>query len=660
VRICTSIADCDSGDVCEDLVCRPSACGEDGDCLGGQQCLGGHCQAPLAASAVASCVVLPPAGVITQGGTKTFTVTAYDSAGRALPYKGTVTWSASASFGVSTTDTGSRATFTSSGTAPGSVSVSATIGSAACSPATLLQYAPSNASLRVVVIDQTSGAPIQGAVVVLQDGGNPVTTPATGVATFSTASGAHTISVFETNHRYVTVMGTVATDVLIALPPRPNRAIYRDTMVDTDFGGLANPNGTYHTLCAGSSLQGNLVDTDLLQMTGVETVPTSISLGTGTPYGPLEVPQGIVTGLGAQLYTPGGQFSVEVLPTPHDLWSIGGNAVIGDVLKAIGPILNGGGGSINDQLPTIINALAPISGAFESGVLAGLKPTPGQMTQFQSGTRPLLPSTLPRLHTNLHLPTLGTYVDENGDTKGFNAVLVQGGSLGRSTGFTPTGMAFGVDQSGSAGSNVPDGVVDAVGTGGHAGQLPLRLAPRHGGLEVSPWGVLTMEASSASTLWADYCSPTVFPLLNDGSGIIAPVVVTGRITRPQAISYNNGALTDVTVDPFIAVPGLPLINDRTVTLASTSGTLLNRLDVGTPNSGWLIYFPAGTSTVTIPTPAAGFSDPYDASSPLRLTTTSLGFDSQPTYDELVQFDGLDLDDYSSVTDAFAIREIPRQ
>jgi hypothetical protein len=544
----------------------------------------------------------------------------------------------------------------------GTGTVTASVGSVTCTAAVVHQFAASVADLRVVVIDQDSSAPLAGVTVVVQGGESKATT-SDGSVTFNTAASLHTVSVFDANHRYVTVVGTSASDLLIALPSKPHRAKYSDKSLATDFKNLSNLNGTSHVLCAGASLHGNLIDADLLTMLGWNSVPMTIALGTGTPYGPYDVPEGVVDGLGATIFNTDSRYSIEVPPSPHDLWSIGGNAVIGDVLRIIGPILNGNGTSTDEMLDMILPALLPLIGVLESGVYPAVVPSANQMVSLSAGNGggPLVPDTLPRLRVNLHLPTMGTFVDTQGTTQHLDAVLVEGGPWSPITGFVPQGMTFGIDQISTAGGLTPDGLVDPVGSGAE-GQLPLRLAPRHGGLEHSPWGLLAMASNSAGVLANDLCMPTFFPL-TQGASIPSDFGLTARVVHPAAIPYNEGAVNDLTIPPFLDVPGLPERSGRTVTLpaavTSTTGAVVNRLDVGTPESGWILYFPSGTTTLSVPSVPSGFTDPYDPMGAVVLTATSLGVAPAPTYDALVQFDGVDLDDFSSVTDGFSLREVPR-
>jgi hypothetical protein len=206
LRTCTATGDCEASETCEDLICLPIACANDGECPGGgtMRCIAGSCQAPVAASDVASCVVLPSSAVINASGTAKFSVVAYDAAGRALPYNAQVTWGQTGLASVSG-DGSVLARFTSNATGGASGTVTAIIGGAVCTASAVAEYAPPVTQLRVVVISERSSAagdahvPIVGAHVVV-DTAAPVTTDSAGVAAFTGLQpNNRTISVFATS-----------------------------------------------------------------------------------------------------------------------------------------------------------------------------------------------------------------------------------------------------------------------------------------------------------------------------------------------------------------------------------------------------------------------------------------------------------------------------
>ena len=104
----------------------------------------------------------------------------------------------------------------------------------------------------------------------------------------------------------------------------------------------------------------------------------------------------------------------------------------------------------------------------------------------------------------------------------------------------------------------------------------------------------------------------------------------------------------------------PSISNRVVTFSGdVAGAGFYRLDFGNDYAGGTIYFPIGTTSLTVATAPSGFSDAWNASQ-VRLSTFSLSQPAgseAPTYDSVVQFDGVDLDDFSGVTEAFSRRTV---
>jgi hypothetical protein len=676
VRICTSGADCTAPSVCEDLICRPPACGDDTDnCAAGQACIGGSCKPTV--SAAASCAIAPANSVINSGGKKSFWVIAYDASGAALPYKGAVTWGATGiTPAPTTTATSVNATFT-AGAGAGTGTITASIGSTVCTPSTVYQYAAPTTGVRVTVVAEgpsltpavADEGPVAGATVALDDA-TPQTTDAQGSTTFDVATGAHTISVFAHGFSYVTVVNTTATDLLIPVKAAPHPGEFKGQLKDTDFNNVSNPNGTLHLDITGSSIGGNLIDLSLASLLG-PSQPITVSLGTGTPYGPFNLPEGIALGLGAQMFgeSGGGHYGAVAAPGYRALWSLGGNAVIGDVLKAIGPVLNGGGGSIGDQIPTILTALLPIIGSLESAVTTGIKVAPDDMkTLSAGGAQPSLKlDTLQRIHLLAKTPHLPSYQKDDGATMAtYDGAIVIGGTLASPQGLVPLGLTAGVDQT------PLDQQTDAVGTGGAAGKLPLRVAPRHGGLENAPWAFITLGASLKDLVGGF-----------GGAAGDQGIVLSGNVsiyqkgtTTPYTLKYNGGANTEIDLsDDFLGVPNKPTIADRTVTFASdVSGAAFSRLDVGSDADQWAIYYPTGTNSVTIPTPPTGFDDrwtgtPAGGTAPaslpgMNLQTVSLGNaipggTAKADYNSMWQFDGVDAADMTLEIDKFSLRAVSR-
>jgi hypothetical protein len=545
--------------------------------------------------------------------------------------------------------------------------------------------AAAQGSVRVVVTDLGSATPISGATVVAEDGSSLVT-GGDGSATFSNLTAAmHDISVFATGHSYVSVLQTSATDLLIPLKPVPNPGVFNGVLTGADFNNVSDPTGTLHLFIAGPSIGGNLIDLSLATLLGPGRM-LPITLGTGTTYNIPDLPGGIDLGLSATMFGPGsgGQYVIEAAPGHRVLWSLGGNLVIGTVLQILGPLLSGGTGNLQMEIPQILTGLLPLVGKLESGVTSGVPVMPGEMQSLAYGTSPqpaLELNTLMRLKLNVKTPVLPSYQDDTGATVPFDGVVILGGALAPTQGLVPLGLTAGVDKESATGAMTPDGLTDPATMGAQEQQLPLSLAARHGGLETAPWAYVTLGASLES-LFGSFGS-------SGSSGSTGTILAGTIVYAPNKLTYNNAGKPDYTnpVDlshPFIgttvsgtSLTGSPIpvgaaFNPTTRAFtppAAVSGATFHRLDIGKDGTGWSIYFPAsmdgsGATPVSIPTPPGTYADPVTATGQsATLMSVSLGYpapgaEGPETYDGVVQFDGIDLDDMTLETDSFSVRALP--
>lgn len=206
-----ALAECDSnplGCQCDSGKCAVSLCSRDADCAAGQACRDGRCGAAPEASAAASCQVTPDF-VIGRAGTRVrFDVTVRDAVGKpVVPTEG-ITWGAVGA-AVSGSGSGTSATFTLTTSAPSSEAVEARVGPATChAQVTVLGPKLDGQALRVVVTDELTGRPLQGAVVVAADAtGAPIGTggtDASGVANVP-ATGVVSLTAFHADYGYLTL-----------------------------------------------------------------------------------------------------------------------------------------------------------------------------------------------------------------------------------------------------------------------------------------------------------------------------------------------------------------------------------------------------------------------------------------------------------------------
>jgi hypothetical protein len=468
-------------------------------------------------------------------------------------------------------------------------------------------------------------------------------------------------------------MQTGATDMLIPVRPAANPGSFAGTLAASDFNNVSNPLGTLHLDISGSSIGGNLIDLSLSTLLG-PSQSMSLVLGPGASYGPFNIPEGIALGLNSNMFGPGangGQYGIEATPGYRALWSLGGNAVIGQVLSQLGAVLQNGTSGLSSEIPQILTAVLPLVGTLESGVTSGVPVSGAKTATLSYGTTPqpaLQLDTLMRLHLSAKTPVLESYTDDSGNTVPFDGAVVLGGVLASPQGFVPLGLTAGVDDVNASGAMMPDGLTDPATPNGPEQELPLRISPRHGGVETAPWAYITLGASLSNLVGG----------LGGSTSTTTGTVLAGTVVfNPEVLKYNNGATTSVDLShPFLPVPSGAAFNPAATSGTATftppspvAGATFHRLDIGSDPNQWSIYFPASMDTasaspVSIPTPPAGLTSRATASGVTAvLQTVSLGYpppgsDSPETYDGAIQFDGIDLDDLTLETDSFAVRALP--
>jgi hypothetical protein len=659
------VGDCVASADCGD----PTLCGTD------QQCIAEACVPAIAASSVARCVVLPPAGVLNAGGARVFSAISYDSHGNEIAYAGPVDFAIlgvtgatarplAASAG-SVTVTGTSALSSSTG------SVTATIGSLSCTPAALSAFAaPPAHALRVTVADESTGTPLVDAVVV--DGSGNVLTPqgdGTYTETDPQPGARNTFSAFRVGYSAVTFVDTSATDVFIPLAPAVAPGTFTGMLSDRDFRNLSIETGTVHIAFSSSGIAGNLTDASLSTLVG-QLVPSAFDLG-GTTATNVNLPEGLVLGVGPTM-----DKASETLVAPpgvHALWTFGGNVPLQIVLNAVSMATGG-----NVDVGAILTSVVPILGELNSGIAGGVAVTPGEQgtlstTGTNAGTNAVLTlDTLLRLHLSATVPDLPAYAlptDAPGTPTGqLNAVAVVGGVLATGgQGFVPLGFSAGVSDTAQG---KPSQIAGALG--GPDGVIPLRIAAPSGGLENGQYMAIAV-AADLNTLGGHF-----------GGSSSAPPVLSANVILPGAINAGNGATTDLMFpgaqvgasSTFLGLPVQPAfaLATRTLSLPSADvpGVAFHRLLIGGNSNAWEIYFPPGEASVQVPALPGGFtgSDPLHPAGgapTLTLQSVTLGLNGDNTgiaysYDDVVAFQtgGPTVDNLTLQMDQFSIEGVPVQ
>jgi hypothetical protein len=619
ITVCCQTPDCSAGEVCFDGFCHPPGCGDSTECRSNQCCLGGTCGACPTLPQGATCAVEPAQALLHANATKLFSVIAKDASGQVIPLVGDAAWALDSAVGGVTPDPAHSSIATVSGAVTaGAGQLTAQLGSVICTPASLTNFAaPITGQFRVVVASQADQSLLSDATVVVND---ETQTSATGGAyVFSHVTTPATVSAYRGGSAYVTMLGVTTNDVIVFLKPMLAPASLTGTVTPASFDGLSDVKGTVHLMLAGTAIQGSLFDFDPSLLLGAP-VKTHIDLG-GTTQTDVDLPRGVAIGFGAQMFK--GDYTVAAAPGTRAVWAFGGNVVLSDVLGVVSSATSGG----MTDVGSVLSALIPVVGKLQSGVTvdkAFVSGTPGALT--------LKLDTLLRLQTVIATPTL----------PGVNAVLSIGGARSLSQGFVPLGLTAGVDEhtGPSTTDMTPDGIIDPAGMNGTPGELPLRLAPLHGGLEGSPFEIVTLALNTSALF-----------------GGRAPLTLSARVLLPGSILFkNNGtAANTFQVGAFLPIPDAALDSAaRTLTVSPVTGADLYRADFA---AGWQVYFPPSMNAAALTTPPSGFDDRLASTATLR--AVSLKLKAGMDYQSAVQFDGDNVDDLSAATDAFAVRTITR-
>jgi hypothetical protein len=597
--------------------CETKGCGTDGDCpSGGQVCQNGQCVTDPA-STVGFCQVFPEYQVFNAGQTVTYRVQGYtsDPASGGTPVHvldADVTWSPN---NAPLTNSGATFTASNSGSGVDTNGPTATFHGVSCRGTSRVY--PAATDFRVVVIDAYSGTPLQGATVVVDGatlGGG--TTDASGISHGNVGSGAHTVSVFEVDHDYVTVYQTTSSDLLIPVTRNTEK---NEGGASGTVNNLFQANSKIHAGFFGMSIPGSITDLSTSLLIG-PLQPLSGTVG-GKSFN-LNVPGGVVLGLNDQKfkdhYTVVGAsgWCSDAVKTKagtcgtRSVWGLAGDISIDKISPLIDQI-SGGTGVANINIGSVLKSLLPVFRTFNSLIVRDesfdLGPT---TTDAVNGTKPIVAAAYLKaldldaaassaqgqavklgLKLTVKVPALPQV---GGKTVDGALVLAAADVPGR--GLVPLGLSAGIDNTGTTANPVTTGhVKDEAGV---PDQLILNMAPAHNGAESGPYRMAVL-ASSFSNL---------------GSGIVA----SGLVYTPGACTSGTGgicygATIGSTSTPFLSFPEGLLYDYGSRTLAvgsagAPSGANIMRLDFTGTDHRWFIYFSSTTAVLQLPTPPAPFED----------------------------------------------------
>ena len=672
---------------CDEGKCVGSLCSADSDC-GTQVCRNGACVAPPAATTVAKCSVTPDFQVLRAGTKAKFWVSAWDAANNPVVLKDGATWTALGS-ALTGSGTGNVAEFTAgtTGTAgtAGIPSVQAAFGAITCTAKAIVLANPAADQLSVSVIDELSGRPVEGAKVVVsqengtiitQGGADFLTTNAAGTSSLAFAAAAKvSVTVMHADFSYVTV-ANYATGGSKFL----SFALRRNSL--DKYGGYkggfenvpASPN--VHAALAGMSLAGSITNLNLTQLLG-PSVPTDIKIGSAINQMGVPIPAGAFLGFGDQKIKDtiagqglngtcvdgsGASDEAKILAGTcgtRTAWALAGDVPLGDL-----PIDAVAGGLDNINIGQLLGRIIPIFKKFNSSIVRdvqfSLRDTPGAATATPNFTDQSQYTTAQHNFTQIplafsfvtKLPELpkfkGTFVD---------GVAVIGGANQPGRGVVPLGIGVGVNV--ATATQPLDGQIDKLEPL-QVGQIGIRMAPTHHGIEGAHYGLLmaAISAKALSDASAGVGASALFPRLPlnkltfDPTGA-TPIDVSGQAfpAFPEGARFNYASTADG------AVAG------RSFRLAALSGVNVLRVSFSDNlETRWDVLVDPASPSFTLPAAVGAMRDRLlsngDRSSMVvqafRMTKDPLVLTSAPiTFTEYVELNDTNADRTTDFLTAFS-------
>lgn len=610
---CTDDMDCADGFECVGGNCFEKLCRGPQDCERGEVCDGGQCVMPPVA---ASCFVATPSGVIADGQLVQLEAFALDQNGQGV--SALFRWTSS-NPAVASIDAAQRNAV--GGTAAGTTTISATLATGdpiVCTPsATLTNLGPvPMGGLRVVVVENQSGAPIANAQVLI--GGTVQVTDAAGVASFPIPTGSYEVTVVHPNFNILTVQDLQATDIRLPLSTRRGSGPVGGFKGKFDTSALGST-GEVTVGLAGASLAGGLLEVDLINLLG-DSFASRINIP-GIVNETIPLPGGIIAYGGAF------GFNINVKDTYYarsssgarmawglagkiplrELISLGQGGGQGLVLATLLPLFNrfdhGSTPFLSVERPQVVDS-ADING---NGDTMELVP---DYTNFP--TINLRPATRQTLTTDVDVSNFPVLT--NGQAE---LAILLGGTVLDSPGLVPLGISATNDENGD----------------GRPDMRRLSIAPPAGALTGGRYALVAIA----------------FTTENVGLGV-------DGLPNDLSVSLWNGQSfpSSIRLGTFPGASTTTLdAASRQVTLNAAAGPVY-RLRIVSPTVTWDVWSsgPAGTMgafahTITVPASPLSAIDPFQAGSiVLDAIRTNV------TTNELVRANGVGLKNAGLVTTAF--------
>jgi hypothetical protein len=270
----------------------------------------------------------------------------------------------------------------------------------------------------------------------------------------------------------------------------------------------------------------------------------------------------------------------------------------------------------------------------------------------------LRPTVRRRLATEVQVPKLPNVPAPTAPVPLANVILAAG--VETPEGFVPLGLTAAPDR--AAEGDAADGIVTpTIEEGSAPGRVPLRVSPRHSGLERHPWKVLAFATTLEKLdLPADEPPSDFNASRRLVSALVQPV---GEIRyapeAPPVLAFER---------EFLGFDARPTLTGRRFEQgAAEPRTTLHRLSIGDRTQGeWYVWFgeTATPAAFEIPAPPEGFEDRFakplfpgsEIASRVRLESIALERGAT-AFDEIVAPGGATLDELGEGLSAFTVREI---
>ncbi|MFZ9888920.1 MAG: hypothetical protein ACO3JL_15595, partial [Myxococcota bacterium] len=534
-----------------------------------------------------------------------------------------------------------------SGVCSGTVTASASRGSATCTADVKVYAAPAAADVQVVLIDVTTGLPIANAdAAVTTDAAEPTVakTDANGVATFPGAAATlKAVSAFPTTHQWQTVVAPGSNQVALFTVPVPDESKVAGVKGKFDFSNVTTQ-GDIKLGLTGMSIGGAITDLDFATLIGEIADYNIVLEGVTDADGEVvPLPSGLVLELGAESIK--GDFVTLGDPGLRILWALGGRLR----LSQIGSVISSVTASDEVNVGQILSAVLPFFGKFDHGIVSGLEltesnrptassegaPVPYDAWPFEelTGGDAVALNTLITQAVTYNVPTLPCVPGQGtspscADAKHTSGAVLLTGVVVPGIGLVPLGLTAGLDDPDDRDTNnQKDGKLDylppEVGDAPAKGTARVDYAPPHDGLE----GNLFVTIAIAL----------------DIDGLSGGSLGASTITH---ISDKYGATNSFPAGSFLEHQGgkwTPAAG--TFELTKSGSADFYRLNLNEDEAEWNIWFPDGAGDIELstlrPSTVTGRAEGAD----IQAFKLGAGYNgAKPSdYDALVEFNGTNLD-----------------